>query len=847
MNIEALARYGLPDQVIRCWDHEGIRFLLPIQSESVMRYGLIEGKSLIISGPGTSGKTFCGEMAAMACASARGKTVFLMPLKAVAEEKYRIFNERYQSLGIKSRLATRDHSAHESDINRCRFDIAITIYEKFNALTASDISIIKSASCFILDEFQMISEPKRGMEFELALLKIRKFNPGAQVIILIGGGASPERISQWSGLAVLDESRRPVDLRLGILHRGKFHFRGFNDLKEGDEHWLSQIDLDDTGGFNGQSLAAIKYLSAKGEQILIFISTRRDALALAEALAHHLDLPPAESALAALKDAPPSLQNEVLERCLHKGIAFHHAELDESQREIVESGFRDGSIKILTSTSTLASGVNLPAKNVFIEAYKYSGNKSLNCRETLMPLSGVDYHQAAGRAGRLGSQQSFGRAIMTASTQYEHEVLWDKYIYGKCEEPQPGMTLDQLPDFALRLISCGASTTPDELSSAIGNTYAGKSSEFGAGIKDRLIQALVSFEKSGLANIKSWGKIEPTRLGEASCSAGIRVNSAIEIAEWLQSGLRSPFDCLLFSMRLGEWTDEASGYNCRNFGPDMIIFQIEQVIDELNQPHSPYIETTLREFHDKKMKMSLAGFLFALEWISGKQTCDIEAELGKGAGGLKRDASNICWILRSIEKIAKAVLPSKMTDAEIIHGLDSLIDRLQLGVPESMLPLATGLKIDREFIRRIYDSGLISLDHLYDCDMALLNSILPRTTICQIKNWRRGYKPHDNAPVTQAISKLIPRLIFTGRQERFQSEVVIDSRSIFLQPRLYGYLHKFWLAYLDKTNWVHKDSLDSGLNQTKYISKLRGILREHEIKLDIVSNGRCSYALKFLE
>jgi helicase len=812
-----------------------------------MRYGLIEGKSLIISGPGTSGKTFCGEMAAMACASSRGKTVFLMPLKAVAEEKYRIFNERYQSLGIKSRLATRDHSAHEFDINKCQFDIAITIYEKFNSLTASDISLIKSSSCFILDEFQMISEPKRGMEFELALLKIRKFNPAAQVIILIGGGASPEKISQWSGLAVLEESRRPVDLRLGILHRGKFHFRGFNDLKEGDEHWLTQVDIDDTGGISGQSLAAIKYLSGKGEQILVFISTRRNALALAETLAHHLDLPPAESALAALRDTPPSLQNEILERCLRKGIAFHHAELDESQREIVESGFRDGSIKILTSTSTLASGVNLPAKNVFIEAFKYSGSKGLNCRETLMPLSGVDYQQAAGRAGRLGSQQSFGRAIMTASTQYEHEVLWDKYIYGKCEEPQPGMTLDQLPDFALRLISCGAATTPDELTAAIGNTYAGKSGEFSAGIKDSLNQALISFEKSGLANIKSWGKIEPTRLGEAACSAGIGVNSAIEITEWLQSSQRSSWDCLLFSVRLSEWIEEASGYHCRNFGPDMIIFQIEHVINELQLPHSSYLETTLQEFHDKKMKMSLAGFLFALEWISGKQTCEIEAELGKGAGGLKKDASNICWILRSIEKIARAVLPANANNDEIIPGLGSLVNRLQFGISESMLPLAMSLKIDREFIRRIYESGIISLDHLYDCDMSLLNTILPKTTICRIESWRRGYQHKEKTQVAQTISKEIPRLVFTGRQERFQSEVIIDSRSIFLQPRLYGYLHKFWLAYLDKSNWVHKDFLDSGLNQAKYVSKLRGVLRENEIKLDIVSNGRCSYALKFLE
>ena len=65
-----------------------------------------------------------------------------------------------------------------------KFDIGIFIYEKFNSLTAFDISLIKSTSCFVLDEFQMISDPKRGIEFELAIMKIRAFNPQAQIVIL---------------------------------------------------------------------------------------------------------------------------------------------------------------------------------------------------------------------------------------------------------------------------------------------------------------------------------------------------------------------------------------------------------------------------------------------------------------------------------------------------------------------------------------------------------------------------------------------------------------------------------------------------------------------------------------
>jgi helicase len=364
MKIENLERFGLPGQLIKRWSQEDIRFLLPLQSEAVTRFGLLDGKSLIISGPGTSGKTFCGELAAVAKATEKGKAVFLVPLKAIAEEKYRIFEKRYGALGLKIRLATRDHTSHDSDILKRNFDIATMIYEKFNCLTANDISIIKNTSCFILDEFQFIADARRGIEIELIIKKIKKFNTAAQIVILIGGGSSPDRIARWLNLPALSERRRPVDLRMGVFHRGTFRFRGFNDLNEGDEHWLPQIEPSDDEPISSQNMAAIKHLSGQGEQILIFTSTKRKSVELAEYLATHLDFSPARAASAALSEGPPSLQNEILARCLNKGVAFHHAELDEHQRQVVEDGFRGGEIRILTSTSTLAWGVNLPAKNV---------------------------------------------------------------------------------------------------------------------------------------------------------------------------------------------------------------------------------------------------------------------------------------------------------------------------------------------------------------------------------------------------------------------------------------------------------------------------------------------------
>ena len=89
--IRDLRKYELPDSLLEIWEQQQGEFLLPVQEAAVQRYGLLEGQSLVITSPTSSGKTFVGEMAAMRSAFAGKRVLYLTPLRALAEEKYETF------------------------------------------------------------------------------------------------------------------------------------------------------------------------------------------------------------------------------------------------------------------------------------------------------------------------------------------------------------------------------------------------------------------------------------------------------------------------------------------------------------------------------------------------------------------------------------------------------------------------------------------------------------------------------------------------------------------------------------------------------------------------------------
>ena len=405
----------LPQEAIRALTEQGFVELHPPQAEAIPK--VLEGKNLVASIPTASGKSLIGYCAALKkILVERARVLYIVPLKALAAEKRDDF-DRFSELGISVGMSIGDLDSDDRKLADA--DVIVATSEKADSLMRHGSKWIQSVGLVIADEIHMLHDPGRGPTLEVSLTKMRRRNPDLQIIALSATISNAMDLALWLDAELVKSDWRPIKLKEGIHlnHEVRFTDGGVLELEYMKEEVLALlIDMLKTGG-----------------QCIVFVNSRRSTEALATRYCKDI------ASLGAFNltdedrsilegDAESTAVGRKLASCVKYGIAFHHAGLTSEQRHFVESNFRNGRIKVIVATPTLAAGINLPARRVIVRDTTRFEAASGNS-----PIPVMEIKQMCGRAGRPG-YDPYGEAILMAKSSEDYIHLLSDYLESDPEE-----------------------------------------------------------------------------------------------------------------------------------------------------------------------------------------------------------------------------------------------------------------------------------------------------------------------------------------------------------------------------------------------------------------------------
>jgi len=783
MKMTELIRYDIPGEIIRLWQQQESDRILPLQELAIKKQGLFGKDNLLIQAPTSSGKTFVGEMAALQTALRRKKVVYLVPLKALAEEKYLDFRDKYGPYGVQVIISTRDHREFDQAMEQGNFSIAVVVYEKLQQLLVRRPERLEEIQLVIADEVELLSDPERGADVELLLTQIRR--AGCRIIALSAVLGHADKLAHWLGAGLASYDRRPTELRFGVIHEGVFRYRTYNDLTEAEEHMI-EVYSDSSWEILTENLCA---LVERGEPCLVFVKAKHESRRGAELLAQRVHQPAAMEAIEHLNELEATHSRDSLLNTLNQGVAFHNADLSPEERRVVEAAFRAGEIKVMVSTSTLAQGLNLPAQNVFVttDKWRYDSRFGMPWKT---PILRGEYENMGGRAGRYGGGADFGRSILIAPTAFDQETLWRRYVEGEREAIEPRLAQGPLEGHILRLVAARTCRSEADLRTFFNSTLTGQwiwaDSLTPEEIEFRIGAAVNRTLDSGLMTKSAEGVLEATPFGQAVAAKGLTIATAQELEAWIresESRNWSDLDLLLaaalttdgrlLQVSLTSREYEHAGYH----GQLKRIAQDEPL--QADVPLNRLRNCTLTPFFEEVR--AIKGALFLLEWIDHAPLYELEERYHTMTGQIMGAADQISWIIDATAAIAQ----SFGCEPDFTARLTDLAECVQHGVRPEALPLARRNlpSLTRNAITALVAGGLHQPGPLVEAPLALLTRHLDRADAQDLQKWAQQTLAKRKEPAkvdTEAAP--VPVLVV---DERRPGEIHVDGTAVVLQDKQY--------------------------------------------------------------
>lgn len=678
MKIEKL---DLPNSAIEFLQSQGFEKLYPPQADSV-KSGLLDGKSVLVSAPTASGKTLIAMLAMMSFLSKnKGKVIYLSPLRALAAEKFTEFKKLEKvALGkkIKVSISTGDFENIEKNLEKS--DVLILTNEKMDSIIRHGAEWVDDIGLAISDEVHLIGDESRGPTLEMILTQLKLLDTKPQLVGLSATITNSDELAKWLDCKLVENDWRPVPLSEGVCDAGEVTMADGTTFEVERSLRGTPIDL---------GVQSVK----EGGQSLVFAETRTRSKSLATKAADAISQTLEKKEMTQLEKTSKKILSEnehteivkTLAILVKKGVAFHHAGLNQSCRETIENEFRNGAIKLLSSTPTLAAGVNLPARRVVISnVNRYNAKAARN-----MPISILEYKQLCGRAGRP-QYDDYGESIIVGNGNTED--LIDYYINGEPEPIESKITDDKsLRTHVLSVIVTHPGIKKEEILEFFLQTLGGLQSR--KPTVKFAIDISLRFLSSHYLIVKKGERYAATEFGKKTSMLYIDPLTATFFRDAIEN--------------VSKERKHTFGYlhlisNCEEFFPKFGMRQKDY------ETASLLIENNSSELLEPISEYDCSRSLLALySWITESTELSLSDNLGIESGDMHRMTETGDWLCYCLREIAKHV-----ERPDLLEELGDLRRRISYGIKEELLDLVRVKGVGRVRARALYKHGIKNLDDL---------------------------------------------------------------------------------------------------------------------------------------
>jgi helicase len=382
----------------------GVASLMPVQQLSV-EAGLLYGKDLLVVAATASGKTFIGEMAGLKnYLEKRGRMLYLVPLVALANQKYDRFSGKYDKIARVTLMTgvSRVNLPETKPVGNRGAGGAIVVgtYEGVDNLLRKGMNL-QNIGTVVIDEVQMLEDPERGHRLDGLIARLKYVAPKAQFLYLSATIGSPHLLAKKLCASLVSYAERPVALERHLV---------FTE-KDGKIPYIKKLVFEEynktsSKGYRGQTI--------------VFTNARSRCHTVAGAIG--------------------------------KPAAPYHAGLTSQERRSIERQFEEGRLACVVTTAALAAGVDFPASQVIFDALAMGINW----------LTVQEFHQMMGRAGRPDFHDT-GRVVLLAEpgasysrdTKLTEEEVALSLLKGEMEEVAPVYDIEETSEeFAANTVVC---------------------------------------------------------------------------------------------------------------------------------------------------------------------------------------------------------------------------------------------------------------------------------------------------------------------------------------------------------------------------------------------------------